>query len=306
MRFKRLDLNLLVALDILLAECNITRAARRLNLSQSATSGVLSRLRAYFEDELLVQVGRSMVLTPLACRLAEPVRDVLLQIQATIETKSAFVPATSSRNFQVITTDYPTSVLLAEVMQVVSREAPGVTLEIKAPDAHAEQLNRGEIDILLMPEKYLLDAHPKEILFEDTYSCVIWNKNRVIGDTLSLEQYMSLGHVSTCFGESDLPSFEEWFLHNTGMHRRIEVTTSNFNTLPQFVIGTNRIATMHTRLARRLANYFPLRLLPPPISIPLLVECMQWHKYLDNDPSHIWFRDVLKRVAQGSYNLVEN
>ena len=98
MRFNRLDLNLLVALDVLLAEKSITRAARRLNLSQSATSGVLARLREYFKDELLVQVGRTLILTPLAISLADPVRKVLLQIQATIEIKPQFEPSTAANN----------------------------------------------------------------------------------------------------------------------------------------------------------------------------------------------------------------
>src|SRR5215207_203605 len=101
MRFNRLDLNLLVALDALLSEKSITRASRRLNLSQSATSGVLARLRDYFKDELLVPVGRNLILTPLAVSLVDPVRDVLLQIQRTIEIKPEFDPATATREFRL-------------------------------------------------------------------------------------------------------------------------------------------------------------------------------------------------------------
>lgn len=300
MRFNRLDLNLLVALDALLVELSITRAARRLNLSQSATSGVLSRLREYFEDDLLVQVGRSMVLTPLAQSLCDPVRDVLLQIQSTIETKPAFVPERSSRHFRLIASNYPTMVLLTDVAQHLSWHAPNISMEIMSPsEAYQDQLDRGEVDLLIMPAKYVSsDTHPHEILFEDSYSCVVWASNTMVGDTLTLEQYMAMSHVSTTFGgQQQQPSFEEWFLKGTGLSRRVDVTTNDFNTLPHMVIGTNRIATMHRRLARMFATYYPLRLLPPPMDIPPLVEVMQWHRYLDKDPAHVWFRGLLRQIA---------
>lgn len=299
MRFKRLDLNLLVALDVLVAERSITRAAKRLNLSQSATSGVLARLREYFEDELLTQVGRNMALTPLAESLAGPVRSVLLQIQSTIETKPAFIPEESVRHFRVISSDYPTSVLLSEVTRQLSLLAPKITVEILAPgDAPIDQLDRGEVDLLIMPEKYISAEHPSDLLFEDTYSCVVWASNTLVKDSISREQYMSLGHVATLWGNQRLPSLEEWFLKNAGLSRHIEVSVGNFNALPQLVIGTNRIATMHTRLARMFVNYFPLRVLPMPMEMPSIVLRMQWHKFFDKDPAHIWFRDVVSSVAR--------
>jgi DNA-binding transcriptional LysR family regulator len=307
MRFNRLDLNLLVALDALLVEKSITRSARRLNLSQSATSGVLSRLREYFEDELLVQVGRNMVLTPLAESLCDPVRNVLLQIQSTIETKPAFVPERSARHFRLIASNFPTMVLLADVAQHISWHAPNISMEIMSPnEASQEQLDRGEVDLLIMPEKYInADGHPHETLFEDSYSCVVWASNTLVGEALTLEQYMELSHVSTTFGGQRQTSFEEWFLQKSGLSRRIDVTTNDFNTLPHMVIGTNRIATMHRRLARMFANYYPLRLLEPPMQIPKMVEVMQWHRYLDKDPGHVWFRDLLRTLASSEKMHVE-
>src|SRR5262245_4933192 len=112
MRFNRLDLNLLVALDALLAEQNITRAAERLHLSQSAVSGALARLREHFQDELLVQVGRRMTRTPLAESLAQPVREILAQVQATVERRPGFDPSTSDRQFSIMVSDYVTTVLM--------------------------------------------------------------------------------------------------------------------------------------------------------------------------------------------------
>lgn len=299
MRFNRLDLNLLAALDVLLAERSITRAANRLNLSQSSTSGVLSRLRDYFEDELLVQVGRNMVLTPLAEGLAEPVRNVMLQIRATVEIRPQFDPATSERHFRIISSDYPATVLLADVARRLHTVAPRVTIEIMAPqDGFTDMVDRGEVDLLIMPEKYLSPHHHSAPLFEDDYTCIAWSSNSLLGNTLSLEQFKAMGHVSILFGsQRRAPSFEEWFMNSAGIVRRIETTTDTFNGMPQFVIGTNRIATMHSRLARVYAHYFPLRLFKPPVAIPPLVECMQWHKFFDKDAAHIWFRKVLSDVA---------
>jgi DNA-binding transcriptional LysR family regulator len=109
---------------------------------------------------------------------------------------------------------------------------------------------------------------------------------------------MALGHVSSRFSNATA-SFEEWFIKSSGYDRRIEVSTANFTSLPHFVIGTNRIATMHTRLARTLAHYYPIRLLPPPLEIPTLEMCMQWNHFLDKDPSHIWLRKLLGEAARG-------
>ncbi|WP_082583910.1 LysR family transcriptional regulator [Noviherbaspirillum sp. Root189] len=298
MRFNRLDLNLLVALEALLLEKSITRAGRRLNLSQSATSGVLSRLREYFADELLVPVGRSMELTPLALSLIDPVRNVLLQIKATIEIKPAFDPATVFRNFKITASDYVTTVLLSEMACRLPMVAPNIKIEISAPDEiFHEAIERGEIDLIIMPKQYLRGVHPKEVLFTEDYSCVVWTGNTAIGDTLNMETYMSLGHVSTMFGHFSQMSFEEVVLQATGHERRIEVTTDNFTTLPHMVIGTNRIATMHSRLARLFARYYPVRLLPLPFDLPAMEFAMQWNRFFDNDPSHQWLRNLAKQAC---------
>lgn len=298
MRFNRLDLNLLVALDALLVERNITRAARRLNLSQSATSGVLSRLREALDDEILVQVGRTMMPTPLAEGLAKPVRDILLQIQATFESKAAFEPLESARHFRVAASNYPTTVLLTPYSQQLSWSAPKVTLEI-VPLAmdFAGQLDRAEVDLLIMPMKFLSEDHPRQVLLEESYKCVVWQGNTEVDETLTMEQFLSMSHVASSFGDSRQLTMDQWFLQTTGVERQVGITTNDFNTVPGMVINTNRIATMHARLAEHFARYFPLRLLEPPVALPSVTMAMQWHKYLDNDPSHRWFREGLLRLA---------
>ena len=116
MRLDRFDLNLLVVLDALLEERNVTKASERLHIGQSAASGALGRLRDYFGDELLVPVGRKLTLTPLAQSLVEPVRDTLLRARATIARKPGFDPATAERRFSICASDYVTTVLLAAVV----------------------------------------------------------------------------------------------------------------------------------------------------------------------------------------------
>lgn len=292
MRFNHLDLNLLVALDILLEEQNITRAAERLHMTQSATSGVLGRLRTYFEDELLVQVGRKMQPTNYALELAKPVREVLLTIQSSITAKPVFDPSSSKRHFRLVTSDYLISVLFAQVIQKIHEEAPHITFEMLGPsDNSGELLVRGEVDLMIVPERYTIEGHPSLLLFEEDHVCVVWQGNTQVGDSLTLEQYMEMGHVSVGFGRSRHMSIEEWFMGQYGFNRRLEVITNDFNTLPQLIVGTQRIATMHQRLARLYARHLPLRILQPPVKIPVMREVMLWHRSVDGDPMHRWLRE---------------
>jgi LysR family transcriptional regulator, nod-box dependent transcriptional activator len=169
----RFDLNLLVTLDALLTEKNVTRAGMRMNLSQSAMSGALARLRDFFQDELLVPMGRKMVLTPLAEDLVQPVRDVLLQIQSTIASKPHFDPSTSTRHFTLAVSDYVISVLMVDFIRNIRCQAPSITFELRPVGQGAsEGIESGKLDFLIAPEPFVSAVHPKEILFEDTHTCV--------------------------------------------------------------------------------------------------------------------------------------
>ncbi|WP_416425105.1 LysR family transcriptional regulator [Pseudomonas sp. App30] len=294
MRFHQLDLNLLFALDILLEEQNITRAAERLHMTQSATSGVLSRLRAYFDDELLVQVGRTMQPTPYAKQLELPVREVLLTIQSSITAKPVLDLSTSKRHFRLIISDYLISTVFATVVQEAYRQAPQISFELISPgDTSYHLLSRGEIDLMICPEQYLTSEHPSERIFDEEHVCVIWKDNTEIGEILSLEQYLEAGHVATGFGRNRRMGIEEWFMSEYGCARRIEVVTNNFTTLPQLVVGTHRIATMHRRLAIQFAALMPLRILPAPVKLPTITECMTWHRSMECDPMLRWLRRVI-------------
>src|SRR3984957_4200568 len=189
MNLNRLDLNLLVALDALLAERSITHAAERLNLSPSATSGALARLRTYFDDELLTQIGRRMVPTPLGESLEGSVRDCLLLVQATVDIRPRFDPLNSKRNFTLMMSDYVSTALMPAALRQLEREAPGITIEpIGNENEPWEALGRGEIDFLVLPKNFIRDGHPAEVLFEDEYVCVLWSGNTLVGDQISMQQ----------------------------------------------------------------------------------------------------------------------
>jgi DNA-binding transcriptional LysR family regulator len=237
--------------------------------------------------------------TPYAQELAKPIREVLLTIQSSITAKPVFDPTTSKRHFRLVTSDYLISVLFAQVIQKIHQEAPNITFEMLGPgDNSGELLIRGEVDLMIVPERYIIEGHPHQLLFEEDHVCVVWQGNTLVGDSLTLEQYMDMGHVSVGFGRTRHLSIEEWFMNQYGFNRRIEVITNDFNTLPQLVVGTQRIATMHQRLARLYAEHLPLRILNPPVRIPVMREFMLWHRSVDGDPMHRWLRERISEFIQ--------
>ncbi len=306
MRYHKLDLNLLTALKALLAEKNVTRAGESVHVTQSAMSGILARLRDYFGDPLIVQIGRKMELTPLAESLVEPVNDVLLRIDATIATRPEFNPLTTGRHFSVVASDYSINVLLLDVLRRVHREAPGMSLEFRAPsESAAADLEAGEVDFIINPESQNSPVQSGIILFEDSYTIVVDAANTEVGTSIGMEQYLALRHVAFKSGKYGLPQFETWMTNRHGDERRVEVIAHSFYLLPQLVLGTSRLATMHTRLATQLAATLPIRLVKPEFEIPRLIEVLQWHKYRDLDPGSMWLRDVLIDGARSLPGLSE-
>ena len=291
----RLDLNLLVALDALLDEQSITKAASRLHLSTSAASGALSRLREFFSDELLTQIGRRMVPTPLGASLKAQVRDCLLHIHATVERRLSFDPATERRNFVLMMSDYVATIVMPAAAARLEREAPGVTFELLAnTDTPWETLDRGDVDFLILPKKFSHPEHPAEVLFEDSFVCVVSTGNKLVGKHISMDQLLSLGHVVTRVGRHRPPTVDAWFFETFGHLRRTEIVAMSFNAVPHLVAGTNRVAMMHRRLAEVYCRTLPLRIIAPPVEMPPLIEVIQWHRYRESDPARIWLHEVLK------------
>lgn len=298
MRFQRLDLNLLVALDALLTERSVSTAADRICLSQSATSSALGRLREYFKDDLLVMRGRQMVLTPRAEDLIEPVKAVLKQIEANIALPPDFDPETCDRTIRIMTSDYATEVLLSGALQHFAVAAPHMSFELlPLGEAIHETLERGMIDLLVTIEYALMPNHPSRHLFDDDYVVVGWTGNPQLAQELTRDLYFSLGHVSSKFGKSRMPAFEEWFMRSQSIERRVEVITPTFLSCPFLVVGTQRIATVQRRLAERMAQYLPIKIMELPVEIPPVRIAVQWHRSMDNHPAIRWVVDELAHMA---------
>jgi DNA-binding transcriptional LysR family regulator len=299
MRYNKLDLNLLVALRAILRERNVTKAGQSVHITQSAMSGILGRLRDYFDDPLIVPVGRKMELTPLAQSLLDPVSDLLLRIDATITARPEFAPASTRRHFSLVASDYVISVLLVDLIQRIRHQAPGITLEILPPSEFVSaELESGDVDFVVMPDTYAAQEQSSHRLFEDSYSIVVAADNSEIGDSISFEQYLQCGHVAYQAGRSGPPMFDNWFDKEFGTVRRVEVAVHSFQLLPKLLAGTGRIATVHTRLARQFLDRLPVRLLPMPFAVPNIRMVLQWHKYRDLDPGSRWLRDQIIAQAE--------
>lgn len=298
MRFNKLDLNLLVALDALLTELSITRAAERVHLSQSAMSNALRRLREYFEDDLLVQVGRKLELTPRARVLGEAVRDVLMRIDTSVAVQPHFDCTTSDREFRLCISDYTMDVLIPRALALAARQRSTARFNLLPQVAGpARALEQGEADLLVIPNAYCSADHPAEILFKDEFVCVVWSESSHARLGLSFERYASAGHVVMQPPDTDRPAFESWFVQRYGLSRRIEVTTYCFAPLAFLVVGTERVATMHAALVRTVAAALPVKVLPLPLPMPPFEQVMQWHKHRTNDPGLVWLRGLLMQAA---------
>lgn len=222
-----------------------------------------------------------------------------MKIQSSITAKPDFDPLTSQRHFKIITSDYLVSVLLSKVMAWTNHHAPNITFEVVGVSDHShDMLTRGEVDLMIMPDFFMVADHPSVLLFEEEHVCVVWDKNPEVGESITLEQYITMGHVSAGFGRSRKLSIEEWFMNQYGVSRRIEVICNDFNTLPQVIVGTHRVATTHRILASLYAEHLPLKLLPTPVKIPPTRECMIWHKSMEGDLTHRWLRELISSMAE--------
>ncbi|MFT4077615.1 MAG: LysR family transcriptional regulator [Asticcacaulis sp.] len=299
MRFHRLDLNLLVILDHLLQGRSVSETARILSLTQPAISNSLARLRTHFEDELFVSVGRRLEPTPFAKSLAEPVKTALEEIERIIITRSDFDPATAERDFTLVCSDYVYSAFLTRAIRELATVAPHINLLVLLnSDMTSPLLNEGQIDFLITPQGLTFPLHPHVPLFSDDFSCIVWDGNTEVGDSLTPEAYLNMRHVSVTLGPKNPKHIEQKSLDMLGIDRRIVVYAPTFNAVADTIIGTPYIATVHSRTARLFAERLPLRVLKAPVPIATFTECLQWHRNKDNDAGTLWLKEFLVNLAR--------
>ncbi len=249
MRFKGLDLNLLVAFSVLMDTRSVSRAAEQLNLSQPAMSAALGRLRDYFGDDLLVLQGKRMFPTPYAESLVPMVQDTLRRIDALITTSTSFDPATSQRVFRLIASDYITAAVIAPLSRRLAHVAPGIRLETVLPsDGSADLIAQGAFDLLITPEEFINPGQPAELLFVERHVIVGWKGNPVFAGEVTLEDVLRAGHVGIQMGNQRTSAFADSIMEKLGHFRRMEMTASSFTVVPWLIIETSRLALMHERL----------------------------------------------------------
>lgn len=301
----RLDLNLLVVLRALLRERNVTRAARRIGVSQPAASAALGRLRRHFGDELLIRERGGYVISPLAAQLLDPVETACAAIERIFSTSAEFDPQVSTREFTLILADYSIAVMAEPLSRLLAATAPGVRLHVR--QVRERQLadvaaTLRMVDGLVVPAAPQLDRPDVRSaeLFTDRWVCVVAARNRQIrGDRLNLGDLAEMSWVLPYYDVSGYPPTApiSRLLALFGIRPRVAVRVESYSAVPYFVAGTDRIALMQDRLARRYAHRYDLRLLACPGDPEPLVERLWWHDQHDDDPAHTWLRRTITQVT---------
>ena len=194
--------------------------------------------------------------------------------------------------------DYVSTVLMAPALRRLQREAPGITIELLGNENEPwEALSRGEIDFLVLPQNFVRQGHPAEVLFEDDYVCVCWRDNPLIGESISTEQCLKMGHVVARIGTLRPPTIDASFFERFGHARRVEDHRDQFQQCSASAAGHESHLHHASAFGPGLCRCASLKILPCPIAMPRLIEMIQWHKYRDRDPGRAWLFEVLKSAA---------
>ncbi len=295
-----IDLNLLVALDALLAERSVTRAAARVGLGQSAMSHALARLRVLFADELLTRGPDGMRATPRALALADPVRTALSQVQALVAPEAAFDPATAERVFRIALPDSVEVLLGPALLAHLRASAPHVRLRLHPSDPLTllDELDADRIDLAV---GFGIPAggqthHRRRPFLRDSYLCMFNAAQVGVSAPISLADYVRLPHVLTSLRPGERGVVDD-ALAPLGLARTVVLTTPRFLAVPFLVAGAPVVTTMHARLARLFASQLGLSLSPPPVALPEVALSLLWHASYEADPGHRWLRQTLVEVA---------
>jgi LysR family nod box-dependent transcriptional activator len=299
MGLEGVDLNLLVALDALLAERSVTRSANRVGLSQPGMSNALARLRKLFGDPLLVREGQALVLTPRAESLRQPVQEALSLIQHALENRPGFDPARDHVTLTVSCSDYSLLMLIGPLVRRLAAAAPGLTIQVlpRAPDA-VRLLRDGEADLVIEPAEIMPDVElPSMRLFADRWLCCVWEGNTQVGDCMTLETYLRLGHLVYSAVRGHPISMVDTHLAQAKVPRRIEFTVESFLLAPFLLQGTDLVTVVPERAAGHLRRTAAVRFLEPPLPLPPITEMLWWHPRHTADPAHAWLRARIGEVA---------
>ena len=289
---KTTDLNLLKALDALLDERSVTRAAERLNVTQPAMSGMLTRLRESFDDPLFARAQRGVVPTQRALELAGPLKQILGEIDALLQ-PIVFDPVAASFTLSVAATDYALSAVAVPFLSALKRKAPNIRVALlPVQDLQLQsQLEKGDLDLaLITPETTAPGLHARR-LFDERYVCVMRADHPAAGEpALSLDRFCALDHALVSYTGGGFSGVTDEALKKLGRSRRVSLSVKSFLVLPEILRASDLVAVVPRRLVAGLPG---LALFEPPIEIPGFTKLVVWHERTHRDPGQRWLRDLL-------------
>lgn len=298
MNLTAIDLNLLVALDALISEAHVGRAARRIGRSQPTTSHALKRLRMLFNDALLVQVGSRMELTPRALGLRESVADALGRVRTLLSAES-FEAARSTRQFTAMMQDHVAHLLVPTLVQRMHAEAPGVRLEVlpwQSPaSAKPEQLQ--SIDVIISCTAMDIVGFEKETLFTDKEAVVVRKGHPHASRLKALGVFLRSRHVAVVGAGLSEDPVDTW-LREKGLSREVVLRVPSYLQALQVAARTDVVAFVPERLARSMAPQFSLRVLPPPIEAADYQEQLFFPRRAAQDPASMWIRKLALTLSR--------
>ncbi|MDA9372348.1 LysR family transcriptional regulator [Porticoccaceae bacterium] len=309
MNIARIDLNLLVYLDVLLRECNVTRAAEELGISQPAMSNSLRRLRDLFNDPILVRTSDGMTPTDRAMELKPMVRKVLSAAEQTILPKTKFEPEQSKRIFRIMASDYTEVTLLPVLLALLRIEAPNIRLDIMTPsDVSFHDVERGKVDLVINRFDSLPQSFHQVHLWDDSFSCVVNAENPIV-QNWNLQSYLAHKHVwvsKTGMGvgvgmtpdDVQRLGWVDEALSKLEVNREIAVFTRHYQAALMLGEQQHLIVTIPTMATRNIADNSKVTILAPPFEIPRMRLKMVWSPLLQHDPGHRWMRQTIKSVSE--------
>ncbi|ATM23643.1 LysR family transcriptional regulator [Raoultella ornithinolytica] len=293
---RNLDLNLLKALDALLDERSVTRAATRLSLTQPAVSGMLTRLREAFNDPLFIRAPHGMVPTLRAQALASPVKQLLADAEALLY-PATFDPLQADFTWTMAATDYALKAAIVPFIAALKTRAPCIRVRVipDSPQMLFAQTERGDVDIaLLTPHSTPPDLHSRT-LYQEEYVCLMRADHPLAAAPLTLDLFCSLEHVLVSWQGDSFRGVTDEALAALGRSRRVGLSVSSFLVLPEILAISDMIAVVPRRLAKMADG---MRIAPPPLTIPGFSKSMAWHERSHRDPAQQWLRELLFRTNQ--------
>ncbi|MDH1262051.1 LysR family transcriptional regulator [Pseudomonas sp. GD03944] len=304
---RRLDLNLLVTLEALLIEQNVTRAAARLHLSQPAVSAQLSRLRDVFNDPLLVPAQRGMTPTVKALELLVPLRQALDQVRATVTTHLNFEPATANLTVSIACTDYVQAALIKHLVVAMRREAPGVRIALRILDVPQLelQMTRGEVDLAVINMNGVPPALHSQHLYDERYVLIGRRGHPSLRADLTVEEFAQLEHVVVSLRGGGFSTSVDNALVARGLRRNVVLSASSFLPVPELVAQSDCVALVPRRLVEGRSEQ--LLCVAPPLPVEGFAIGMFWHERSDGHAGFKWVREFIALVAdsRASLNSVE-